>query len=248
MEEPLVRSAGPPTGDNIFRVNISLDDLSLSNNEIVLSLGYTDSKLPDEQVTEMIDVVLSQLSNYCEFRAGYRVFDAYKSPERNDGLLIGGTFFRMQKIVTSQLKKSDKAALFVCSIGPGMENWGRELMLQGEPLLSYVVNTAASIVVEKAVDFLHDQIGLNMKELGFNITNRYSPGYCDWSVAEQHLLFSMLPESFCGVTLTESALMLPIKSISGVVGIGKAVKWKEYICDSCGIKECIYRAKRLTAN
>jgi hypothetical protein len=248
MKEPLVKSVELLPGDNIFRVNICLDDLFLSNNEVVLSLGYSDSKLPDEQVTKMIDMVLSQLSNHCEFQAGYKVFDAHKLPERNDGLLIGGTFFRMQKIVTGQLKKSEKAALFVCSIGPGMENWGRQLMLEGEPLLSYVVNTAASVIVEKTVDYLHDQIMLHMKELGLSITNRYSPGYCDWSVAEQHLLFSMLPENFCGVTLTESALMLPIKSISGIVGIGAAVKWKKYICDSCGIKECTYRAKRLAAN
>jgi cobalamin-dependent methionine synthase I len=126
----------------------------------------------------------------------------------------------------------------------GMENWAKELLLSGEPLLSYVVNTVASIVVEKAVDFLHDHIREQMKERGLKITNRYSPGYCNWPVSEQQFLFSLLPENFCGITLTESSLMLPIKSISGIIGIGSLVKMKEYICDKCGIKECTYRAKR----
>ena len=47
---------------------------------------------------------------------------------------------------------------------------------------------------------------------GLRITNSYSPGYCGWNVSEQHALFSLLPEGFCGVRLCESGLMLPIKS------------------------------------
>jgi hypothetical protein len=243
---------------DIFQVKINLDCLPISNTEIVLSLGYgsdglpdrpaclpdIQACLPDRQVIQMIDNVLSQLAHRCEIQAGYRILEVYKSPEKNDGLYVGSTFFSMQKIVTGQLRKSEKAALFVCTIGPEMESWAKQLLQNGEPLLSYIVNTIASIVVEKAVDFLHDHISSQMEEQGLKITNRYSPGYCGWSVAEQQLLFSLLPENFCGVTLTESALMLPIKSISGVIGIGHSVKRKEYICDTCGIKECLYRAKR----
>ncbi|MCK7538940.1 MAG: hypothetical protein MZV63_52410 [Marinilabiliales bacterium] len=47
------------------------------------------------------------------------------------------------------------------------------------------------------------------------ITNRFSPGYCGWDVAEQHKLFSFFKDNFCGITLTESALMNPVKSVSG---------------------------------
>jgi hypothetical protein len=235
----------------VFKVNINLHDLSINNDEVVLSLGYSgvvlpgaNACLPDLQVIEMIDTVLSRLDRYCEIQAGYRIVDVHKSPGKNDGLFIGGSYFLMQNIVTGMLRKSESAALFLCTIGPGMENWAKELQRNGEPLLSYIVNTVASIVVEKVIDYMHDYIAAQMKETGLKITNRYSPGYCGWPVSDQHLLFALFPEKFCGVTLTKSSLMIPIKSISGVIGIGHLVKMKEYTCDICCMKDCTYRSKR----
>ncbi|NSW95142.1 MAG: methionine synthase, partial [Bacteroidales bacterium] len=76
---------------------------------------------------------------------------------------------------------------------------------------------------------------------GLNITNRFSPGYCGWDVAEQHKLFSLLPGNFCKIRLTESALMDPIKSVSGIIGAGLHVKRRPYTCNFCDMKDCIYR-------
>jgi len=64
----------------------------------------------------------------------------------------------------------------------------------------------------------------NMRDSGKKITNRYSPGYCGWDVTEQHKLFQLMPENYCGIKLTPSALMDPVKSISGIIGIGKMLK------------------------
>ena len=126
-----------------------------------------------------------------------------------------------------------------------MEIWAKQMLRIGDPVMSYFIDNIASVTTEHITDLLHDRIGQKMTEQGLKITNRYSPGYCNWSVSEQHLLFSLLPQNFCGVTLTDSALMLPIKSVSGVVGIGESVEWKDYICDRCGMKDCTHRANRM---
>jgi hypothetical protein len=76
---------------------------------------------------------------------------------------------------------------------------------------------------------------------GMKITNRYSPGYCSWNVSEQKKLFSLLPEGCCGITLSASSLMSPIKSISGIIGMGRSVEFKEYVCEICSMKDCIFR-------
>lgn len=73
------------------------------------------------------------------------------------------------------------------------------------------------------------------------ITNRFSPGYCHWNVSDQHKLFSLFDEAPRGVTLTDSALMNPVKSISGVIGICENVKYKDYHCRLCKSKDCTYR-------
>ncbi len=80
---------------------------------------------------------------------------------------------------------------------------------------------------------------------GLHVTNRYSPGYCGWSVAEQGMLFSFLPKNFCDIRLTESSLMIPLKSVSGIIGIGKELRRKGYKCDFCDIANCLRSNKNI---
>ena len=75
-------------------------------------------------------------------------------------------------------------------------------------------------------------------------TNRFSPGYCGWHVSEQQRLFRLFgTESPCGVSLTDSSLMVPIKSVSGVIGLGPEVRKLEYSCGLCDYKDCYKRRK-----
>jgi hypothetical protein len=54
----------------------------------------------------------------------------------------------------------------------------------------------------------------------------------------------MPDERPCGVTLTDSSLMLPIKSVSGVIGVGPDVKKMDYTCGLCSFADCFRRKKR----
>jgi hypothetical protein len=227
-----------------FEVKIDFKNLIVRKNEIISALGYADGAIPTH-FEEMIDDILFRLPEYCEIQAGYRLLDVKKPEDRKDGLFVGNKFFKLQKIVTSQLRNSEKAALFACTIGRAMETWAKKLSSEGDAALSYLVDTVASVTEEQAVDVLHDHIEKQMEMHGLKVTNRYSPGYCDWSVSEQHLLFSFFPVHFCGITLTESALMVPIKSVSGIIGVGTSVKRVDYTCDTCGMKDCTYRAIRV---
>lgn len=228
---------------DVFEVAIDFNDLTIDRKEIELTLGYTENKIP-KHFSNLVDEIITQLPGRCSIRAGYRILEIKKPADRIDGLIIADTFFKMNKIVTGQIKKSEMVALFVCTIGPEIEKWSKQLLIKGDPAMSYLVDCVASVTVENVTDFLHDYIEGEMIRNGLKITNRYSPGYCNWSVSEQHKLFSLLPANFCGITLTDSALMLPIKSVSGVIGIGSRVKRKEYACDRCGVKDCTYRATR----
>jgi len=135
------------------------------------------------------------------------------------------------------------AAVFVCTIGPGMETWAKRVSGE-EPVFGYIADTVASLAAENLSNALHDRIGAAAAARGWKATNRYSPGYCDWPVSDQHLVFSLLPDGFCGITLTDSALMIPVKSVSGIIGVGPGVRRLEYSCDRCGMKDCTYRSVR----
>ncbi|MBA4406531.1 hypothetical protein C0389_04585 [bacterium] len=64
--------------------------------------------------------------------------------------------------------------------------------------MGYVYDVA-SVAVEAYANLFHDHLAAKMEEIGLKVTNRYSPCYCNWKVDEQHLLFSLLPENFCGI-------------------------------------------------
>jgi hypothetical protein len=229
---------------DVFELTIDFNDLTIDRREIEFTIGYRENKIP-EHFSEFVDEIIKELPTRCIIRAGYRILEIKKNDYRIGGLTIADTFFNMDKIVTGQIKKSEWIVLFVCTIGSEMEKWSRQLLNNGDSVKGYLVDMIASLTVESVTDYLHDYIGELMLKRGLKITNRYSPGYCNWAVSEQHLLFSLLPPNFCGITLTESALMVPIKSISGIIGAGHQVKRKEYICDKCGVKDCTYRAKRV---
>ena len=78
-------------------------------------------------------------------------------------------------------------------------------------------------------------------QFDYKTTNRYSPGYCGWNVSDQQKLFALLPKNFCGVSLNENSMMLPVKSISAVIGIGKTVEKKDYQCSICDVEFCYKR-------
>jgi hypothetical protein len=232
---------------DVFEVLIDGTHLLVNKQEIVRSIGYSAREIP-EYFNTMIERILPQLSKRCAIRAGYSVLEAKKLKDRNDGFYVGETFFTTKKIVANRLKNAEQAACFICTIGPQMESWAARLFREGETVMGHLVDTVATAAVENVADMLHEHLGRKMRERGLGVTNRYSPGYCGWSVSEQHALFSLFPVDFCGVNLTESALMKPIKSVSGMIGIGRAVKYARYTCEQCGENDCTYRAFRLAHN
>lgn len=227
-------------GENGVRdVAVSFADLAVDRAGIVSVLGYCPDGMP-EHFGEMLDEALARAAKLCRPRAGYRLVPAHRTEGRLDALTVGAHVFTVQKIVAGALGRAERAAVFAATIGPAFEEWARSTMAD-DPALGFIADAVGSAVAEALADRLHDQVEAAMAARDWKITNRYSPGYCGWSVAEQHALFSLLPDTFCGITLGESALMHPVKSVSGIIGVGPAVKHNDYLCGVCTQPDCTYR-------
>jgi len=219
------------------------DELEISTDIIEKFMGYDPGKAP-EPIPQLIQEVLDVAHDYCNIKGGY-IIQKDISINRDDKILqINGTQFDVKKIITNQLRKMDNAALFVCTAGPGIGDYSKKLMHEGDFIKGYIADVVGSEIVESAMDKIQDDLEQQMMSQGLFITDRYSPGYCGWSVGEQHKLFSFFPANFCGITLTPSSLMQPIKSVSGVIGIGPNVRRKGYVCNHCDMVNCIYREKK----
>jgi cobalamin-dependent methionine synthase I len=157
---------------------------------------------------------------------------------------MGDMEFNTEAIVTRHLDKSTAVAVFACTAGQEISRLAAEFNRKGHSIHAYLVDSLGSIVVERAMDLIQEGLKFAMQSENLQITNRYSPGYCGWDIREQKKLFDLLPPDFCGIRLSDTMLMKPVKSVSGFIGIGRNVTYDNYACGYCPDKNCIYRNKR----
>ncbi len=223
----------------IKEFHFSFEELNIITRDLTELLGFENGVVP-EPFPELIKQSLLETPQYCNIRGGYKTFNSIEINRSKESITIDNQTFSPSKIITTQLQESTSAVLFICTAGEEISNHSNKFLNQGDPILAYIFDVIGSVVVEKATDKIQKLLEIDSKKSGLNISDRYSPGYCEWSVAEQQKLFSLLPDNFCGVTLSESSLMTPIKSLSGIIGIGAKLQQKGYQCRWCNDKNCIY--------
>jgi hypothetical protein len=215
-------------------------DLNINVSQIEDILGYNEGE--DREIfTELIGQVLKESEKICRIKAEYNICTDIMFNNSDKSIDINNINFQIKKIIFSEIKKSDSVAVFLCTAGEEIGIRSRKAMQERDLLTGYIYDVAGSVIADAAADLMQNELEKSVISSGKKITNRYSPGYCGWYVAEQHKLFQLVPDNFCGIRLTHSALMDPVKSISGIIGIGDDVKMNSYTCGLCEMKDCIYR-------
>ena len=219
------------------------NDLKLNSSQIESVIGYKEGE-DREIVSSLIEEILTKSQEISNIKAQYKVFSNVQFDNDTKTVEINNLSFQIKKIVFGQIKKSDSVAIFLCTAGVEIGIRSRKAMQEKDLLKGYVYDVVGSEIVEAAADLMQNELEKIMISTGKKITNRYSPGYCGWDVVEQHKLFQLIPDNFCGIRLTESALMDPVKSVSGIIGIGEDVKRNSYYCNLCDLKDCINRKNK----
>lgn len=221
-----------------FLFDVSLTEIKLTPDSIYKAMGYSNS-IPEILIYE-VNETLSEIENYLDIKIGFKIFHQDKIKINSNSIQIDAEIFNSDKIITKRLRNSTAIAVFVSTAGSKITNYASEI-IQIDPLKSFILDTIGSETAEQACDLLEIKLNNIVSSINWKITNRYSPGYCGWLVKEQQKLFSLLPKKFCGVSLTESSLMIPIKSVSGIIGLGPIVKKEEYECSICDVENCFRR-------
>jgi hypothetical protein len=224
---------------NLQQFNFPNSSVKIPRTDIYAMLGVTAET--KATVDEYIDEVFVNGPELLDITGGYLIVEDIEIDAKLKLLMLNGIPFSIHKIIFQQLKLSKNIAVFACTIGDAVVEKSRSLMKNNEMLHGYIYDIYGSLAVENAMEQMHNNLRLEMSKMGLGVSNRYSPGYCGWAVAEQKKLFSLLPKSFCGISLSDSCLMQPIKSVSGFIGIGPEVRQKGYTCEVCDASQCLYR-------
>lgn len=226
----------------LFKIHdtyIDKSQIQFDPGEMLRLLGEQEGMI-DAHTTELLEKYITECRRI-SFPEGAFVLTEVRESSSDDEITIPDLVFDSGKIIPKMLRHSERYVFFLVTAGPAPENLARSLMKEGNYLEGYILDLVASALVDSAADQIQEQVRNMAKEEGMDITNRYSPGYCSWKVEEQQKLFSLFPEGCCGISLSESSLMNPVKSISGIIGMGSGVSFRDYTCEICSMLHCQFR-------
>jgi hypothetical protein len=218
----------------------SFAELAINRISIERNLGYRQRNV-SPAVASAIDDVFAAAPRYVDVQCGAVILPTGSVTFGEDSIQCDSLRLGTERVIAPLLKNAETLAIFVATAGPRLEEWASQLIRSDDVITGYIADTMGSEVAEHAAEYVQVKLTGTAAHYGWKTTNRYSPGYCGWPTSDQHILFSLLPQQFCGIRLNSSALMVPLKSVSGVIGLGPLVRRQGYQCAVCEMEDCFRR-------
>ena len=117
-------------------------------------------------------------------------------------------------------------------------------------MLDAVASSAAEKAVEVCETFFFNDLSKRQNTTHEPFVLSYSPGYCGWHVSGQKKLFRYLKPEKIGISLNDSCLMTPLKSVTGLLVAGKKEihlfdEGSYSYCSLCKDRTCAERMKKI---
>jgi hypothetical protein len=226
-----------------------LDDVPLrvDRDEVLRFQGYKKGiDVPDAGVLSLFDEALALGESLMEPRVVYRA--APVTGQGPDRIEAGGEKLHIPDIgrLWGEL---EQVGAGICTVGAAIEHRVRCLWDERELPLAVMLDSVGSAAAESLAEYANDLLCQAAIPAGVKVTNRISPGYAGWDTAEQAALFGLCSGGPIGVSINESSVMTPGKSISFLVGVGPEARVDHYFtqCRRCWMRDCAYRRAPATA-
>ena len=158
--------------------------------------------------------------------------------------LENGFSLNFSNSIINLLKGTIYLVLGVVTVGSSLENKVSEFFTQREYPRAIALDAVGTVAVEGLSRYIRNLVCQEAKEQCFKTTRYFSPGYGDWDISQQKDIFKIIPTNKIEVSLTESCMILPRKSLSWIIGMGKRViisSKERDACKICKAKNCQYR-------
>lgn len=146
------------------------------------------------------------------------------------------------KNLTKNLQDCEQIILFAATLGTRVD-----VLIQRYNKIqvskAVVLQAAAAAMLEDYCDEVNEEIRASYESRGLYLRPRFSPGYGDFPLECQTALTGALEAGKrIGITLTDSLLMAPSKSVTAVIGVSRRKRTCTVKgCEACGKTDCAYR-------
>lgn len=217
-------------------------DLTLDPAEILRMQGYRDPDLASPAVREILEACRAEGRSLLRPQVWHRRVGIADMAGARVRVEDGPAF--TSKGLARVLGASRELVVFLVTVGPALEEAVQRKTADGDYPDALMLDAVGSVAVEDLADRVQRAVEADARAIQAGCSNRYCPGYGDWDVREQAPLFDLLrgDDAPLTVTLNESYLMNPLKSLSGVIGLGGGVhRIAESPCHLCAKPNCLMR-------
>jgi hypothetical protein len=190
-----------------------MDSMILDNIHFQIDTGQLYRSLRIKEGSELV-ARLNHLVDKAQAigrpKVSYKV--AFIESRGDDQVIIDGVMLT-SRVLRVNLEKAHRVFPFVATSGTELEEWSKSF---DDLLEKYWVDAIKEMALRVALKHLNEHL---IDHFQPGKISRMNPGSLpDWPLPEQQQLFALLgggPASI-GVKLTDSFLMIPIKSVSGI--------------------------------
>ena len=207
--------------------------------EIIRYLGYKKGIQPDEQVMERIEHCVAELEKVILPKSVKRYFPIIRDA---DGTMYIDTMKIQSRHLSHNLKGCEEVCLFAATLGIGPDRLIQRAQLR-RIADAVIYQAAGAAMIESYCDQVNAEVAKETGAKGLYTRPRFSPGYGDLPLELQKDFLEILktPKTI-GLTLTDSLLMMPSKSVSAMIGLADTDEnCHRKGCYICTKKDCEFR-------
>jgi len=218
--------------------------LSLKIKEVLRRAGIKEhSKLKPKAETSICELLVSvDEAHLLEPAIAYEIYPITKLG-RNKVSLDGGAALRCS-LIYSVFPQAKELAVLVCTISPRLEEKVADYFGRSESLQGMLLDAIGSVAVDSLALEMCRLIAGEASSRDLQAGSPLSPGSPGFPITEQWQMLNLVPAEEIGVSLASTAIMIPRKSVSMVIGIGtQMATWtRAEVCSRCTLsKTCPYR-------
>ena len=205
--------------------------------EAVRYLGFGRNAV-DEQTEKLISEAFAELDRIARPKAVHRILPCV---QKEDEIQIGSMKVH-SKNLAKNLQGCTQTVLMATTLGIEVDLAMHRYTLTDMAKV-VIFQACAAAVLEEFCDQCQEQIADEMAPEYKGMRPRFSPGYGDFDICYQEPIVRMLNcAKTIGLTLTDSFMMTPTKSVTAVIGIStQKDRCPISGCEVCTKKDCVYR-------
>ena len=188
---------------------------------------------------EQVQQILMEYRERIQPRAAIRAIQVRE--ESQGQLLLGNGFTLDNAELCRRLENSESIVAVVATIGDRISR----CTYRRTPMHSLILDALGTAAITALVNSIIRDLETEARKHGLNVTDPLYPGMNGWELSQaQTEIFSLVDTRGVGVSLTESFMMTPQKSVSFLVGIGSPVHASQIGCDDCqAVALCRHKAQ-----